>query len=478
MITIAFMKKLQGINPVQIVNRNSTRQNWREKRTIKMAVLKRDTVFNELFIKPIRGLYKDQTISVDDFKERNASLMKNRWIDMQHGSSGEKIYELYNPGQEGELIKESLQEWLCDNRNEITQCIGIALRNHKRSYAKWFRYVDSRLGLDDLALYSLSRKHGVQTAIYNKSYVWTTLADHVLRSDQEIHSLCGVNLVFLNKTTCGIIRDIRAPNPDEMQQSTPSGTAGRKKPTKRTCRESGHSKTVKKTEQKPKKEKISRTLSESHQVTFGITPPPPCRSNRPNIDYLMLNDGLEDDEVSSPKRKRRTTYRPHSGPSATRQAARKHTASPESKVTSKVGETRPLPAVPPSAITPTSTAELTGVPNTADEILLPDLVFEQEDPDTTQAVSTEEEMDAAAAFLGEVRDDTLDEDNVNAELMPIGGPNVPLDIAPQPIRLDQVSVDNAIAEMIQTLRPTLQLVNKRATEVRINQHNPLKQNLL
>ena len=145
-----------------------------------MAVLKRDTVVNELFIKPIQGLYKDQTISVEEFKERNMTLMKNRWIDTQHGSSGEKIYELYDPGKEGELIKESLQEWLGDNRYEITQCIGIALRNHEKSYAEWFRYVDSQSGLDELALYSLSRKYGIQTAIYNKSYVWTTLADHVL----------------------------------------------------------------------------------------------------------------------------------------------------------------------------------------------------------------------------------------------------------------------------------------------------------
>ena len=106
-----------------------------KEKTIKVAVLKRDTAVNELFIKPIQGLYKDQTISVEEFKERNATLMKNRWIDTQHGSSGEKIYELYDPNQEGELIKESLQEWLCDNRNEITQCIGIALRNHEKSYA-------------------------------------------------------------------------------------------------------------------------------------------------------------------------------------------------------------------------------------------------------------------------------------------------------------------------------------------------------
>ena len=405
-----------------------------------MAVLKCDTVVNELFIKPIWGLYKDQVISVDDFKERNVSLMRNEWIDMLHGSSGEKIYELYDPGQEGELIKEGLQEWLCDNRHEITECIGIALRNHEKSYAEWFRYVDSRSGPDELALYSLSRKHGVQTAIYNKSYVWTTLADHVLRSDQEIYALCAVNLVFLDETTYGIIRDIRVPNPTDVQQTTPPGTAGRKKTTKKTCWESRRSKVVKNTEQKPKREKRSRTLSESCQVTFGITPPPTVsrsvHSTRPTIDYLTLNDGLEDDEISSPKRKRRTTYRPRSGPSATRQAARRHTASPESKVTSNAGELRTLPAVPSSShIIPATTEELTGIPTTADELDLPDLVLEHDDPDTIQAVSTEEEMDAASALLslGDVRDNTLDDDDTNAEVMPICGPNLPLDIAPQPI---------------------------------------------
>ena len=136
-----------------------------------MAVHKRDTAFNELFIKPIRNLYLDHTITIDKFKDRNASLMKNWWIDMQHGSTGEKIYELYDPEQEGELIKESFQEWLCDNRNEITQCIGIALKNHEKSYAEWFRNMDSRSGPDELALYGLSQKHSVQTAIFNKSYV-------------------------------------------------------------------------------------------------------------------------------------------------------------------------------------------------------------------------------------------------------------------------------------------------------------------
>ena len=88
--------------------------------------------------------------------------MKNRWIDTSHGTKGEKIYELYNPEVNGEIVKESLQEWLCDHRHEITQSIGIALRNHEMSFAEWFRYINDQSEPDELALYSLSCKHGIR----------------------------------------------------------------------------------------------------------------------------------------------------------------------------------------------------------------------------------------------------------------------------------------------------------------------------
>ena len=50
--------------------------------------------------------------------------------------------------------------------------------------------------------------------------------------------------------------------------------------------------------------------------------------------------------------------------------------------------------------------------------------------------------------LGEVRDDTIDEDD-NAQLMPIGAPTGITDAIPVPILLDQVNVDNAIASMLE-----------------------------
>ena len=75
-------------------------------------------------------------------------------------------------------------------------------------------------------------------------------------------------------------------------------------------------------------------------------------------------------------------------------------------------------------------------------------------PEITQGADTtgtEEELDAAATFLslGTIRDDTLDDDTENAELMLIGSQNAPIDAAPEPICLDQIRVDNAIAGLIQ-----------------------------
>ena len=66
--------------------------------------------------------------------------------------------------------------------------------------------------------------------------------------------------------------------------------------------------------------------------------------------------------------------------------------------------------------------------------------------------NTEEDLEATSTLLslGDTLEDTLDEGEENALLMPIGGTNIPEDVAPQPLRLDQVSVDNAIARLIET----------------------------
>ena len=133
-----------------------------------------------------------------------------------------------------------------------------------------------------------------------------------------------------------------------------------------------------------------------------------------------------------------------------RQAAQKHTASNKSRTLPRIGGASTLPAVPTTSSKKSAT-ELSGVP---DDQILPDLVLDREEETAraVESISTEEEMDAATALLslGEIRDDMLDDDNKNAELMPVGGQNVPIDAALEPIHLDQISVDHAITGMLQS----------------------------
>ena len=137
------------------------------------------------------------------------------------------------------------------------------------------------------------------------------LADHVLRSDEEILGLCGVNLVFLDYTTYGIIKNISTPNPTDTKK-IPSPTPAHKKSSKTTCRDS----TRKPTKQAGPKlntkcGKRSRTLSESRQETFGISAlVRTLRSNRQTINYLALNDGPEEDMPDSPKHRKKNSHRP------------------------------------------------------------------------------------------------------------------------------------------------------------------------
>ena len=371
-----------------------------------MALMKYDMANNEPFITPTHGLYPEYVISVDEFKDRNARIMKNHWIDTSHGAKGEKIYEIFNPDMDGEIVKESLQEWLCDHRHEITQSIGIALCNHEMSYAEWFRYINDQSGPDELALYSLSRKHSIHTSVFNKSYVWTTLMNHVNRSDDEIISLSGINLVYLGATTYGIICDIHTPHlqPNPTPPKMPGHTS--KCASKVTCRSSSRSR---KTGGKGStghgrgnRSKASQTLSESRQENYGITATnvTPCsvRSSRQPIDYMSLNDGYEDETLSLSKKRRKESHRPRSAPSATRLSAHKRMNSPES--TALDGDN---PTTDTFTVIPTpSTSTLEGIPNVDEQ--LPDLVLPPpgsvpENKLSVNVGNTEEDLEAASTLL-------------------------------------------------------------------------------
>ena len=327
------------------------------------------------------------------------------------------------------------------------------------SYAEWFRYINNQSGPDELALYSLSCKHSIHTSVFNKSYVWTTLMNHVNRTDDEIISLSGINLVYLGTTTYGIIHDIRTPHPQPNPTLPKMPGQTSKHASKVTCRSSSCGrKTAGKSSTghgHGNHGKASQTLSKSRQENYGIPATNVTlhigRSSRQPIDYVSLNDGYEDETLSLSRKRCKESHRPRSAPSAMRLSAHKCMNSPES--TALDGDnptTDTFTAVP----TP-STSTLEGVPNVDEQ--LPDLVLPQpgnvqENKLPVNIGNTEEDLEAASTLLslGDTLEDTLDEGEENALLMPIGGANVPEDVTPQPLRLDQVSVDNAIAGLVET----------------------------
>ena len=186
---------------------------------------------------------------------------------------------------------------------------------------------------------------------------------------------------------------------------------------------------------------------------YGITAPVTrsLQSGLKPIDYVSLNDGFEDESRKASKKKKRESYRPRGAPSATRVAARKNTVSPEAKEpTDKpdVKKSNTLSGVPLQNIPVSDTASsLTGVPDLMNPDTLPDLVNTR----LGDTANTEGEIAAIDALLslGDTCDNLIDDDD-NAALMPIGAPTGIVNAAPVPILLDQVNVDNATANIIDT----------------------------
>ena len=111
--------------------------------------------------------------------------------------------------------------------------------------------------------------------VYNKSYVWTTLMNHMSQSDEEIFRLSSVNLVYLDETTYGIIREIRAPQLDVINPASKQRGHSAKKPGKVTCRDSSHgrksSNRGKSTKNSGNRGMRPQSLSESRHTNYGIT---------------------------------------------------------------------------------------------------------------------------------------------------------------------------------------------------------------
>ena len=81
----------------------------------------------ECFIKPIRGLYKEYITMVEELTTKNPEILKNKVVNTASVHDGYLIYELFGDSEEGEIVKEQVQTWICDNHLEVMNSVSATL---------------------------------------------------------------------------------------------------------------------------------------------------------------------------------------------------------------------------------------------------------------------------------------------------------------------------------------------------------------
>ena len=298
-----------------------------------------------------------------------------------------KLYSEFSKENDGELARELVQTWICDNRLEVTNCIHIALDNRKQSFCNWFRDSEQYPSPDELLLYCLGKQNNLHVSIFNSKYVWSTLSKHIRYDYFEIVEHSHIILVFLGERHYAIFRKKHTTEDEPQRTSNPSssgkgrGRARTKKDTKKktVCRT-----TNKKSQGASLTNKRPQTLESSRKEHFGIANKPTkvdaekygrgkrCRGQ--SVDYRKLNEGDDQTELTpvSPKRTKHTPVR--SEPTPHRQSAQKQsTESPKVTTLSTVGSKKQMAAKP---VESTVNQPLKGVPvgSASKESSLPDRV--------------------------------------------------------------------------------------------------------
>ena len=167
------------------------------------------SVFNceiERFITPIRGLYKEYIISVEDLRVKNPELFENKVVDTSTVRDGQLIYELYGEGEDGEIVKEQVQTWICDNRQDVTRAVSTTLRAKETSFGNWFRSSEENRSPDELIVYCLSKMSMKHTMILNKSFAWSTLSNYMSLSDLEIMQRSSIVLIYVGLSKYAVLK--------------------------------------------------------------------------------------------------------------------------------------------------------------------------------------------------------------------------------------------------------------------------------
>ena len=160
----------------------------------------------ERFITPIRGLYKEYIISVEDLRVKNPELFENKVVDTSTIRDGQLVYGLYGEGENGEIMKEQVQTWICDHRQEVTRAVSTTLRAKETSFANWFRSSEENRSPDELIVYCLSKMTMKHTMILNKSFAWSTLSNYISLSDLEIMSRSSIVLIYVGVSKYAVLR--------------------------------------------------------------------------------------------------------------------------------------------------------------------------------------------------------------------------------------------------------------------------------
>ena len=256
--------------------------------------------------------------------------MKHHWIDSSILQTSDKqhptttgIFEVLGKktGLNTSELKELLIDWMCDKHTELSNCMAIALNQSKQTFTEWLQHIilNDDFIPDELTIYCLSRFLNVHTLVYTSNFCWPTLINQFKYDDDELYNKSDIRLVYVGHHMFAELKHIRQPKPSLMPATltTPPDT---NKTRKRTA--SGkHSKKITNRGDRPWS-KQCRKLTTPPLLPLPPTPQPSRRS-RQNIDYLQLNDGLEEPAVTSSKNRKRKPYLPppRAGPSASRQAA-------------------------------------------------------------------------------------------------------------------------------------------------------------
>ena len=170
-----------------------------------------------------------------------------------------------------------MQTWICDDRLEVTNCIHIALDNHKQAFCNWFQDSEQYPSLDELLLYCLGKQNNLHVSIFNTKYVWSTLANHIRYDYFEIVEHSHIILVFLGECHYAIFRKKSKQVVDEpsvMSNTAPHGrgrgrvrvgNSRKNTKTKTVCRSSN-----KKLQSVSSMGKRSQTLESARKEHFGI----------------------------------------------------------------------------------------------------------------------------------------------------------------------------------------------------------------